>query len=129
MVVMADENNIERKGPKAFARTKVLLVFLGLGVVVATTCFVVLNYLPPTEGPSFKAPLRSFLMGLGLLGVACPPYVVGLLLKKRAAASPYFELSFIKTGFNLVALVCFSVGLTCIGLSVYALILREIGPR
>ncbi|MEJ2702519.1 MAG: hypothetical protein P8Z79_08770 [Sedimentisphaerales bacterium] len=126
---MADESIIARKGHKAFARTKVLLVFIGLGVVVATTCFIVLSYLPPTEGPSFKAPLRSFLMGLGLLGVAAPPYVVGLLLKKRAAASPYFELSFIRTGFNIVALMCFSVGLTCIGLSVYALILRELGPH
>jgi hypothetical protein len=25
--------------------------------------------------------------------------------------------------------MCFSVGLTCIGLSVYALILRELGPH
>ena len=124
---MADESKLARKGHKAFARTKVLLVFIGLGVVVATTCFIVLNYLPPTEGPSFKAPLNSFLMGLGLLGVAAPPYAIGLLLKKRAAASPYFELSFIKTGFDLVALVCFSVGLTCMGLSVYALVLREFG--
>ena len=109
------------------ATKKILLITIGVAVVVATTCFIVVALLPRPQGPFYKAPLRSFLMGLGLLGVACPPYIVGLVLKKRAAASPYFELSFIRTGFNIFALVCFSVGLTCIGLSAYALIEGALG--
>lgn len=105
-----------------------LLIWIGLAVVIATICFIVVAFLPRPEGSFLKAPLRGFLIGLGLLGIACPPYIVGFVLKKRAAASPYFELGFIRTGFNLVALVCFSVGLTCIGLSAYALIERMLNP-
>ena len=107
-----------------FSKKKVLLILVGLAVLIATICFIVVAILPRPEGSFLKAPLRGFLTGLGLLGIACPPYVVGLVLKKRAAASPYFELGFIRTGFNIFALVCFSVGLTCIGLSAYALIER-----
>jgi hypothetical protein len=109
------------------ASKKVLLIMVGVAVVIATICFIVVALLPRPEGPFFKAPLRSFLTGLGLLGVACPPYVVGRVLKERAAASPYFELGFIRTGFNIVAFVCLIVGLTCIGLSAYALIERALG--
>lgn len=124
---MTDEDNIQQDERPVFANTKFLLISIGVAIVIATTCFIVVAILPKPEGPFYKAPLRSFLTGLGVLCVAFPPYVVGLVLKKRAAASPYFELSFIRTGFNIIALVCFSVGLTCIGLSAYALILRALG--
>lgn len=124
---MTEEDNTQQNGHVVFATKKVLLIMVGVAVVIAMTCFIVVALLPRPEGPFFKAPLRSFLTGLGLLGVACPPYVVGLALKKRAAASPYFELAFIRTGFNIVAFVCFIVGLTCIGLSAYALIERALG--
>ena len=127
--MMAEENNIPQDRHAASAATKVLLIIVSLAVVIATACFIVVAFLPRPQGPFYKAPLRSFFIGLGLLGITCPPYIVGLVLKKRAAASPYFELSFIRTGFNIVALVCFSVGLTCIGLSAYALIVRALGPR
>jgi hypothetical protein len=125
---MTDEDNIQQNERPVFANTRVLLISVGVALVVAMTCFIVLAILPRPEGPFYKAPLRGFLTGLGVLCIAFPPYVVGLVLKKRAAASPYFEWSFIRTGFNIVALVCFSVGLTCIGLSAYALILRVLGP-
>ena len=124
---MAEEDNTQQNGYTVFTSKKALLILVGVAVVIAVICFIVVALLPRPEGPFFKAPLRSFLTGLGLLCIACPPYVVGLVLKKRAAASPYFELSFIRTGFNIFALVCFSVGLTCIGLSAYALIIRALG--
>jgi hypothetical protein len=123
---MGEKDNIQQNKHAVFATKKVLLIMVGVADVIAMTCFIIVALLPRPEGPFFKAPLRSFLTGLGVLGVAFPPYIVGRLLKKRAAASPYFELSFIKTGFNIFAFVCFIVGLTCIGLSVYALIERAL---
>ena len=123
---MMAEGNTQQKERSLLASKKVLLIIVGIAVVIATTCFIVVALLPRPEGSFLKAPLRGFLTGLGLLGIACPPYIVGFVLKKRAAASPYFELGFIRTGFNIFALVCFSVGLTCIGLSAYALIERAL---
>jgi hypothetical protein len=125
---MAEDDHINRSRHAVLTSKTFLLIWIGLAVVIATICFIVVAFLPRPEGSFLKAPLRGFLIGLGLLGIACPPYIVGFVLKKRAAASPYFELGFIRTGFNLVALVCFSVGLTCIGLSAYALIERMLNP-
>ena len=125
---MTEDDNTQQSRHSIFAKKKVLLILIGVAVLVTTICFIVVALLPRPEGPFYKAPLRSFLTGLGLLGVACPPYIVGLVLKKRAAASPYFELGFIRTGFNIFALACLSVGLTCIGLSAYALIERMLSP-
>ena len=125
---MAQEDNINQSRYAVFTTKTFLLIWIGVAVVITTICFIVVAFLPRPEGSFLEAPLRGFLIGLGLLGIACPPYVVGFVLKKRAAASPYFELGFIRTGFNIVALVCFSVGLTCIGLSAYALIERMLSP-
>jgi hypothetical protein len=121
---MAEDDNINRSRYAVFTTKKFLLIWIGVAVVITTICFIIVALLPRPEGSFLEAPLRGFLTGLGLLGIACPPYIVGFVLKKRAAASPYFELGFIRTGFNIFALVCFSVGLTCIGLSAYALIER-----
>ena len=123
-VVTMNEKNTQPKKHSLFASKTVLLIIIGISVVIAAICFIVVAFLPRPEGSFLKAPLRGFLTGIGLLGIACPPYVVGFVLKKRAAASPYFELGFIRTGFNIFALVCCIVGLTCIGLSAYALIER-----
>ena len=125
---MAEDDNINRSRYAVFTTKKFLLIWIGVAVVIATICFIVVAFLPRPEGSFLDAPLRGFLTGFGLLGIACPPYIVGFVLKKRAAASPYFELGFIRTGFNIFALVCFSVGLTCIGLSAYALIERMLNP-
>jgi len=122
------EENTQQNKYTLFATKKFLLIMVGVAAVIATICFIVVALLPRPEGSFLEAPLRGFLTGIGLLGIAYPPYFVGLVLKKRAAASPYFELGFIRTGFNIFALVCFSVGLTCIGLSAYALIERALSP-
>jgi hypothetical protein len=120
---MSQENDSQAKARKPF-RKRTILIAIGVALLVALVCFVLLAVLPPPKGPFFEAPLRSLLTGLGLLGVSCPPLIIGLLLKKRAEASPYFEEAFIRTGFNLFGLVCLVLGLTCLGLSIYALIRR-----
>ena len=108
-------------------RRRTILIAVGVALLISLVCFILLAVLPPPKGRFFEAPLRSFLTGLGLLGVACPPLIVGVLLKKRAQASPYFEEGFIRAGFNLFGLVCLVLGLTCTGLSIYALIKRLLG--
>lgn len=123
---MSQENDSQAKVRKPFRR-RTILITVGLALLVALISFVLVAVLPLPKGPFFEAPLRSFLTGLGLLGVACPPLIVGLLLKKRAEASPYFEEGFIRAGFNLFGLVCLVLGLTCMGLSIYALIKRLLG--
>jgi hypothetical protein len=120
---MSQENDSQVKVRKPF-RKRTILIAVGVALLIALVCFILLAILPRPRGPFFEAPLRSFLTGLGLLGVACPPLIVGALLKKRAEASPYFEEGFIRAGFNLFGLVCLLVGLTCTGLSIYALIKR-----
>ena len=123
---MSQENDSQLKARKPFRR-RTILIAVGVALLVSLICFILLAVLPPPKGPFVEAPLRSFLTGLGLLGVACPPLIVGALLKKRAEASPYFEEGFIRAGFNLFGLVCLVLGLTCTGLSIYALIKRLLG--
>ena len=122
-VVMDEQNNAQEKARRGFSKTRILLVN-GLAVVVAIICFAVIAIWLPPKGPFFDAPLRSFLTGLGLLGLACPPFTLGFIFQKKAALSPYYEEAFIRTGFYIVGFVCLIVGLICIGLSVYALIMR-----
>jgi hypothetical protein len=118
-----NEGDEHRDKPAAFGRKTVLLA-IGIALVVAVVSFTVVAFLPRPKGPFFDAPLRSFLTGLGVLAVACPPLIIGRLLKKRAETSPYFEEGFIRAVFNLFGFVCVVVGLTCIGLSVWALLKR-----
>jgi hypothetical protein len=120
---MSQENDSQAKARKPFRRRTILIAVV-VALLIALVCFILLAVLPRPKGPFFEAPLRSFLTGLGLLGVACPPLIVGAMLKKRAEASPYFEEGFIRAGFNLFGFVCLLVGLTCTGLSIYALIKR-----
>lgn len=108
--------------PGAAFRVKKVLLAIGIAIGVAIVSFTVVALLPPPKGPFFEAPFRSFLTGLGVLAVACPPLIVGRLLKKRAETSPYFEEGFIRAVFNIAGFVCFVVGLTCVGLSVWALL-------
>lgn len=108
-------------------RRRTILIAVGVALLISLVCFILLAVLSRPKGPFIEAPLRSLLTGLGLLGVACPPLIVGALLKKRAEASPYFEEGFIRAGFNLFGLVCLVLGLTCTGLSIYALIKRLLG--
>jgi len=125
-VAMDEQNNTQEKARGGFSRKTILLIN-GLAVGVAIICFFVIAIWIPPERPFFDAPLRSFLTGLGLLSLACPLFTVGFIFQKKAAASPYFEEAFIRTAFYIVGFVCFFVGLICIGLSIYALIMRAIG--
>jgi len=120
---MDEQDNIQEKPRRGFS-TKMILLINGLAVFVAAICFVVIAIWLPLKGPFFDAPLRSFLTGLGLLGLACPPFTLGFIFQKKAAVSPYYEEAFIRTGFYIIGFVCLIVGLICIGLSVYALIMR-----
>jgi hypothetical protein len=120
---MDEQNNIQQKARRGFSK-KMILLINGLAVLIAAICFVVIAIWIPREKPFFDAPLRSFLTGLGLLGLAFPPFTVGFIFQKKAAASPYYEEAFIRTGFYIVGFVCLIVGLICVGLSVYALIMR-----
>jgi hypothetical protein len=123
---MDEQNNTQKKTRGGFSKKKILLIN-GLAVGIAIICFVVVAVFIPPEGPFFDAPLRSLLTGLGLLGLACPPFTAGFMLQKKAAASPYFEEAFIRTGFHIIGFVCSFLGLICIGLGIYALIMRAIG--
>ena len=123
---MDEQNNKQEKARSGSSKKKMLLIN-GLAVVIATICFVVIAVWLPLKGPFFDAPLRSLLTGLGLLGLACPPFTLGFIFQKKAALSPYYEEAFIRTGFYIVGFVCLIIGLICIGLSIYALIMRFFG--
>ena len=123
---MNEQDNIQEKARRGFSTKKILLIN-GLAVVVAAICFVVIAVWLPRKGPFFDAPLRSLLMGLALLGLAFPPFTAGFIFQKKAALSPYYEEAFIRTGFYIVGFVCSIIGIICIGLSIYALIIRVVG--
>jgi hypothetical protein len=122
-VVMDEQNNIQEKARRGFSTKKILLIN-GLAVFIAATCFIVIAIWLPLKGPFFDVPLRSLLTGIALLSLSCPLFNVGFIYQKKAAASPYFEEAFIRTGFYIAGFVCFIIGLICVGLSVYALIMR-----
>ena len=107
---------------KPFLRTGTLIA-MGATVGAAVICFAVVALLPPTKGPLFKDPLRSFLTGAGVAGVAFPLCALGLALKRRFALSPYFEGAFIAGVLNLAGYICAAVALACIGFGVYDLVL------
>jgi membrane protease YdiL (CAAX protease family) len=125
---MDEQNNTQKKARRGLSK-KMILLINALAILIAVICFVVIAIWIPRKGPFFDAPLRSFLTGLGLLGLACPPFTVGFIFQKKAANSPYFEEGFIRTGFFIVGFVCLIVGLICVGLSVYALIMRMFGEQ
>ena len=118
---MSEQNDIHEKSRQRFSRKRVLLA-IGIALGIAMICFAAVAILPASAQPFFKSPLRSVLTGIGLLGIACPLYIVGFIIKKRSAKSPYFEEAFIATVINLFGFVCLIVGLLCISLSVYALV-------
>jgi uncharacterized membrane protein YesL len=108
---------------KPFIRRNILIT-MGAAVLAALTCFVAVAFLPATERALFDDPLRSFLTGFGVIGVAYPLCVVGLAMKKRWESSPYFEGSFIAAVMNLFGFAAVAVGLVCIAFGVYGLVVR-----
>jgi hypothetical protein len=123
---MDEQSDIQEKARRGFSTKKILLIN-GLAICVAAIFFLVIAVWIPLEGPFFDVPLRSLLTGLALLSLACPPFTAGFIFQKKAEASPYYEEAFIRTGFYVIGFVCLIIGLICIGLSVYALIMRFFG--
>jgi hypothetical protein len=113
---------------KPFLRTTTLIL-MGAAVVLAGVCFVVMAFLPPAPRSLFEDPLRSFLTGVGVIGVAYPLCAVGLAMRRRWASSPYFEGTFIATVMNLFGFVTAGVGLVCIGFGVCSLVVRLLGLK
>ena len=124
--IMSEENNTQTKVRKPF-RTKMVLLAIGILIVIAIICFTLVGVLPSPGRPLLKDPLRSLLTGLGLLGIACPLFIGGLMLERRAATSPYFEEAFMATVLNVFGFLGFIVGLVCIGFSIYALVKWMLG--
>ncbi|OHB67383.1 MAG: hypothetical protein A2Y77_06150 [Planctomycetes bacterium RBG_13_62_9] len=106
-----------------FIRKKILIV-MGVTIFAAIVCLTVVAFLPSPKGSLLTDPLRSFLTGLGVLGVAYPLCVTGGAMKRRWESSPYFEGTFIAAVISLFGLVCVAVGLVCIGFGAYGLIVR-----
>jgi hypothetical protein len=113
---MSEEVMTVRRKP--FLRTGTLIA-MGVAVGVALACLAIVAYLPPPKGPLFKDPLRSFLTGVGVAGVAYPLCALGSALKKKFALSPYFEGAFIAGVLDLAGYICAVVALVCIGFGVY----------
>jgi hypothetical protein len=113
---------------KPFLRPRTLIM-MGGTVVAAGACFAVMAFLPPAPRSLFEDPLRSFLTGFGVIGVAYPLCAVGLAMRRRWASSPYFEGTFIATVMNLFGFLTVGVGLICIGFGVCSLVARLLGIR
>jgi hypothetical protein len=124
---MDAENETTGKPRKRKSKVGIVLA-IALPLLVALTCFIVLAVLPAPEGPRLKDPLRSFLTGVGVLGVACPLCIAGLLLKRRFASSPYYEGRFIATVLSVFGFAVLAAGLACIVLGVYDLAMRFLEP-
>jgi hypothetical protein len=116
---MGEEVAVTRKKP--FLRRGVVIA-MGAALTVATACFVVVALLPAPKGPLFKDPLRSFLTGVGVAGVAYPLCALGAALQRKFALSPYFEGAFIAGVLSLAGYVCAAVALVCIGFGIYDLV-------
>jgi len=121
---MGEEPIILRRQPFLRPRT---LIAMGAAVIAAVILFAVVALLPPPKGPLFKDPLRSFLTGVAVAGVAFPLCALGFALKRRFALSPYFEGAFIAGVLNLAGYICAAVALVCLGFGVYDLIVLLIG--
>lgn len=107
--------------PPFLGRGSLISMAVAVGVTVA--CFITVMVLPAPKGAVFKDPLRSFLTGVGVAGVAYPLCLLGAALNRKFASSPYFEGAFIAGVLNLTGYVCAIVALACIGFGVYDLVL------
>jgi hypothetical protein len=102
---------------------------MGAALGMAGACFAVMAFLPPAPRSLFEDPLRSFLTGFGVIGVAHPLCAVGLAMRRRWAASPYFEGAFIAAVINIFGFLTAGVGLVCIGFGVCSLVVRFLGIK
>jgi len=117
---MGEEITARRKEP--FLRQGILIA-MGVALGVALLCFVIPAFLPAPKGPVLQDPLRSFLTGVAVAGVAYPLCALGSALKRKFALSPYFEGAFIAGVLDLAGYICAAVALVCLGFGVYDLAL------
>ena len=108
---------------------KGILIAMAVAVGVGVVCFAVVMFLPPPKGPLFKDPLRGFLTGVGVAGIAYPLCALGSALQRKFESSPYFEGAFIAGALNLAGYICAIVALVCIGFGVYDLVLMLAGSH
>ncbi len=105
------------------------LLAMGAAVGMAVVGFGVLAFLPPPKGSLLDDPLRSILTGVAVAGLACPLCITGLLLKRRYAASPYYEGGFIAGVLRFFGYLVMAAGLACIGFGLYDLLVRFLDSR
>ncbi|OHB65128.1 MAG: hypothetical protein A2Y77_02450 [Planctomycetes bacterium RBG_13_62_9] len=122
-----DQVNDTQNRPIQSSR-KLVPTAVAVCLAIAVASFIVIAILPAAAKPFFDSPLRSFLMGLGLAGVACPLCIAGSLLRRRAARSPYFEEGFMAAVLNVFGYVCAMLAVLCLGLAAYALLHRVFAP-
>jgi hypothetical protein len=89
-------------------------------------CLVFLAAAAPPQGSFLADPPRSFLAGLGLVGLACPLFMAAYLLRGPSATWPWWERS-AATLVLSVASLCLTVGLIGIVLGVHPLARLLIG--
>jgi hypothetical protein len=118
---MTQETQTTTQPPKT-PRKQRTLIAVGASLIIALVCFTVAALLPPPKKQFLDDPLRSFLIGVGVLGVASPLCISGFSLQKKFSSSPYFEGAFIASVLTVFGLLCVAVGLVCIGFGVYDLI-------
>ena len=112
-----------------FIKTRVIVV-MALAAVLGVACLIVAAFLAAPDDAFPTAPedtpvagaVKGLVTGLGVLAIAYPCFATGRAIKKRAAASPYFEAGFIAAVIDLFGLVCVGVGLASIGLGAYDVI-------
>jgi len=81
-------------------------------------CLVFLAVAAPPRGSLLADPPRSFLAGLGLVGLACPLYIAAYLLRGRSAAWRQWEARAVALVLS-VASICLTIGLIGIVLGVH----------
>lgn len=107
-------------------RIKLILLVCGCGLL-SGLCFLIISLLGPPKVAYFKDPLRGILTGLAVAGIGLPLHLTGQIIHCSSAQSPYFEGRFIAGFLSLVGYICLCVALVCLGLGVYALVVKSFG--
>lgn len=115
---MGTDNPVSQEGRKT-SPNRSAWIAVGVALGVAAICFAVLALLPPPKKSLLQDPLRSALTGVAVVGLACPLVISGRQLKRRFAASPYYEGGFIAGVLSLFGYVVMAAGLACIGFGLY----------
>lgn len=89
-------------------------LLLGGSLSAAVACLAILALVAPSAGNPLESPPRSLLSGFGLVGLACPLCVAGLLLRGpfprwrrwgRCVVATVFSAAFLCLTFGLIGIV------------------------